>query len=83
MLEHRIEFETDLKREFEVFSIAGGEIQSLYLEEQGDGFIWYSKFYCWKHSESIWIFCGIRSDAIEGFDEVHKIIKQLSNISVL
>jgi hypothetical protein len=52
----------------------------LYVEAQGDGFIWYSKFYAWKHDENIWFFCGIRSDALEGFEEVQGIIRQLVNV---
>ena len=83
LLEHRVELDSDLKREFQIHSIDGFETQSLYLEENGDGFICYSKLYCWKHSANIWLFCGIRSDALEGFEEVTKIIEQLSNIKNL
>ena len=83
LLEHRVEFETDLKREFKIHSIAGVEIQSLLLEEQADGYICYSQLYCWEYSENIWLFCGIRSDALEGFEEVKKIIGQLSSIKNL
>ncbi|MES2823470.1 MAG: hypothetical protein V4732_07705 [Pseudomonadota bacterium] len=80
LLEHRVQFESDLKREFQILSIDGIEIQSLFMEEQGDGFIWYSKLYCWKYNENIWLFCGIASDAIEGFDEAQKIVGQVINI---
>lgn len=80
ILEHRTELKSDLKREFQTHSINGVETQSLLLEEQGEGFVWYSKLYCWQYNESIWLFCGIRSDAIEGFKEAEKIIRQITSI---
>jgi hypothetical protein len=83
LLEHRVGFETDLKREFKIHSIAGVEIQSLLLEEQAEDYICYSLMYCWEYSENIWLFCGIRSDALEGFEEVKEIIGQVSSIKNL
>lgn len=80
LLEYRVEFETDLKRKSRVHSVSGVEIQSLLLEEQADGYVFYSQLYCWEYCESIWLFCGVRSDSIEGFDEVQEIIKQLIEI---
>jgi hypothetical protein len=41
--EHRVEFDSDLKREFQVVTVGGLEIQTLYIESQDTGFIW-SKF---------------------------------------
>ena len=75
--EHRAAFDSDLKREFQVVTDGGIETQSLYIESQDAGFIWYSKMYAWKYHENIWLFCGIRSDAVEGFDEAKGIISQL------
>ncbi len=83
LLEHRVEFETDLKREFQLQCIAGVEIQSLLLEEKADNYISYSQLYCWQHRENIWLFCGVRSDALEGFEEAKEVIGQLSNIKKL
>lgn len=83
LLEYRAEFETDLKREFRTQSTTGVEIQSLLLEEQAEEYIVYSQLYCWEHSEKIWLLCGIRSDALEGFKEAREIIGQLNKIENL
>jgi len=80
--EFRVEIESDLKREFQLATVAGVEIQSLYIESQGDGFILYTKIYCWQHDENIWLFCGIRSDALEGFEEAKGIARQVMNGSM-
>jgi hypothetical protein len=80
LLEHRIEFESDINREFKTLSINGLEVQTLLVEAQDEGFIWYFKYYCWKYNGDIWLFCGIMSDAIESFDEVQKIVRQVINI---
>jgi hypothetical protein len=78
--EHRAIFESDLKREFHVVTVDGIDIQTLYLESQGDGYIWYTKLYCWQHCENIWLFCGIKSDALDGFEEVKAIAKQFISV---
>ncbi len=77
---HRAEFDSDLKREFQVVTVGGIEIQTLYIESQDAGFIWYTKIFAWKYDENIWLFCGAQSDAIDGFEEVKGIIRQLVNV---
>jgi hypothetical protein len=78
--EYRAEFESDFKREFQVTMVNGIEIQVLYIESQGNGFICYAEHYAWKYNENIWLLCGIHSDALDGFEEAKGIIRQLVNV---